>query len=162
MNSKTASIAVFLDACRDALGRDFPAALRAEGLAMRRLGNTAALCERLIGYIIARDKTGVFSQPADFASGKLPQPGEYAVLIDFDDRPRCLVRYDECAVIPFSAIGPEHVAIETPALRDVVKFRAFHRNYWTPILEARGERFDEDAPVVFQRFTCLYPPRPEQ
>lgn len=162
MNAKTHALAAFLEACRDTLGRDFPATLRPEGLATRRLGNTAALCERLIGYIIARDKTGVFSQPTDFPDGQLPRPGEFAVLADFDDRPRCLIRYDECEVLPFTAIGPEHVTIETPPMRDVAKFRAFHRNYWTPILEARGERFDENAPIVFQRFTCLYPPKPEQ
>ena len=44
-----------------------------------RLANAVA-GERLIGYIIARDKTGVFSQPADFPGGQLPRPGDYAVL----------------------------------------------------------------------------------
>jgi uncharacterized protein YhfF len=132
--------------------------LRAGEIATRRLGNNADLCERLLGYIIAREKTGVFSQPGDFPDGRLPRRGEHAVLVDFTDRPRALVRYEECAVLPFLAIGPGHVAIETPPMRDVEKFRAFHRNYWTPILAARGEQFDENMPIVFQRFTCLHPP----
>ena len=150
-------LAAFLDLCRAEIRDPGLQQLRADQVATRRIGNNAALCERLLGYIIAREKTGVFSQPADFPAGQLPRAGEYAVLTDFDDLPRCLIRYQECAVLPFHAVGPEHVAIETAPMRDVEKFRAFHRNYWTPILAARGEKFSEDMPIVFQRFTCLYP-----
>lgn len=123
----------------------------------RRLGRSAELCERLLGYIIAGEKTGVFSQPEDFPDGFLPRPGDHAVLTDFSDQPRCLIRYDECCLMPFSMVGPSHVAIETPALRDVDKWRQFHRNYWTPVFEARGQKFTDDLPLVFQRFTRLYP-----
>jgi uncharacterized protein YhfF len=155
-----ADLATFLAEARAAIHEPALERVRPQQLATRRVGNNPALCERLLGYVIAREKTGVFSQPADFPDGHLPQPGEYAVLIDFAEMPRCLIRYEDCALLPFHAVGPEHVAIETPPMRDVQKFKAFHRNYWTPILEARGERFSEDMPIVFQRFTCLYPPAP--
>lgn len=158
MGTSQRDLREFLQRCADAAPGSSLCSLSAENILTRRLGSHAELCERLLGYIIAREKTGVFSQPSDFPDGQLPRPGEYAVLTDFLDRPRCLIRYEECAVIAFRDLGPEHIAIETPPMRDIAKFRAFHRNYWTPILEARGERFTEDMPIVYQRFTCLYPP----
>jgi len=146
----------FLAECR----RFLPPGTRAETLGTRRLGRTPELCERLNGYILARQKTGVFSQPDDFPDGRLPQAGEFAVLVNFDDEPRCLIRYDECAVLPIGAVGPEHVAVETAALRDVAAWRKFHRGYWEPVFAARGQALTDDEPIVFQRFTVLYPPLP--
>jgi uncharacterized protein YhfF len=146
----------FLAGCR----RVLPAGVAVEQLPTRRMGRTAELCERLTGYVLARQKTGVFSQPEDFPGGRLPRAGDLAVLVNFADEPRCLIRYDECTVLPVHAVGPEHVAVETAALRDVAAWRRFHRNYWEPVLAARGEAFSEDMPIVFQRFTVLYPPAP--
>ena len=145
----------FLAACRAVLPAGFPV----ETLVTRRLGRTAELCARLNGYIVTRQKTGVFSQVEDFPKG-LPRPGDLAILVDFSDEPQCLIRYDECFVLPVRDVGPEHVAVETAALRDVDNWRRFHRDYWTPVLAARGEEFTDDAPVVFQRFTVLCPPPP--
>lgn len=129
-------------------------------IATRRLGRTAELCERLNGYILARQKTGVFSQPEDFPDGRLPRAGELAVLVNYSDEPRCLVRYDECELMTLGAVGPRHVAIETPALRDLAAWRKFHRDYWAPVFAARGEALTDDVPIVYQRFTVLYPPPP--
>ena len=144
----------FLLGCRSVL----PPSVAVEKLNTRRVGRTADLCLRLLGFIIARQKTGVFSQPDDFPGGRLPKAGEYAVLIDFDGAPHCLIRYDECTVLPFSDVGPAHVAVETPALRDLAAWRKFHRDYWGPVYAARGEALTDDLPIVFQRFTALYPP----
>jgi uncharacterized protein YhfF len=146
----------FLVKCR----RVLPPGVLAEHLRTRRIGRTADLCERLTGFIIGRQKTGVFSQPEDFEDGRLPRAGEYAVLVDFSGEPRCLIRYDDCVVLPFSAVGPEHLAVETAALRDVAAWRKLHRDYWAPVFAARGAAFADDLPIVFQRFTVLYPPAP--
>ncbi|MEO8444944.1 MAG: ASCH domain-containing protein [Gammaproteobacteria bacterium] len=147
----------FLAGCQ----RVLPADVKAGELPTRSIGRTADLCERLSGYVVARQKTGVFSQPDDFPGGRLPRPGEYAVLVNFSGEPRCLVRYDECTVLPFHAVGPEHVEVETAALRTVAGWRKLHRDYWEPVLAARGESFSNDMPIVFQRFTALYPPAPQ-
>lgn len=144
----------FLAECRNFL----PAGLEPERLPTRRIGRTAELCERLTGYVLARQKTGVFSQPEDFPDGHLPKAGDHAVLVNFSDEPRCLIRYEECEVMPFRDVGPEHTAVETAALRDLAAWRKFHRSYWEPVLAARGQAYTEDLPIVFQRFTVLYPP----
>ncbi|MEO7387540.1 MAG: ASCH domain-containing protein [Gammaproteobacteria bacterium] len=145
----------FLTECRTVL----PVGIDPGQLPTRRVGRTPELCERLTRFIIAREKTGVFSQPEDFPGGRLPRVGEHAVLMDYSDEPRCLIRYDECTVLPFVAVGPEHVEVETAALRSVAAWRKLHRDYWEPVLAARGEAFADDMPIVFQRFTVLYPPR---
>jgi len=150
----------FPESFRTACGSLLPPGVVADALPTRRLGRTPELCERLNGYILARQKTGVFSQPEDFPDGRLPVPGEFAVLTNFSDEPRCLVRYDECQLMRFGDVGPAHLAIETPALRDLAAWRRFHRSYWEPVLAARGVAYSDDLPIVYQRFTVLYPPPP--
>ena len=144
----------FLAECRKVL----PPGVEPGRLVTRRMGRTAELCDRLTGYVLARQKTGVFSQPEDFPDGCLPSAGDYAVLVNFSDEPRCLIRYDECTVMPFGAVGPGHVAVETAALRDLAAWRKFHRSYWEPVLAARGQAHTDELPIVFQRFAVLYPP----
>lgn len=146
----------FLAGCRQVL----PPAVDPARLPTRRVGRTAELCERLTGYILARQKTGVFSQPEDFPESRLPSAGDYVILVNFSDEPRCLIRYDECRLMPFLDVGPEETAVETAALRDVEAWRRLHRNYWRPVFEARGEEFNDELDMVFQRFTVLYPPPP--
>jgi len=137
-----------------------PPGTAADDLPTRRLGRTAGLCDRLTGYILARQKTGVFSQPEDFPAGGLPRPGDMAVLVNFSGEPRCLIRYDECELLSLGQVGPRHVAVETAALRDLAAWRKFHRDYWAPVFAARGEELTDDVPIVYQRFTVLYPPPP--
>lgn len=145
----------FAAGCRPFL----PPGVALQSLPVRRLGRTPELCERLNGYILAGQKTGVFSQPEDFPRG-MPGAGDLAVLVNFSDEPRCLIRYDECTVLRFDAVGAEHVLIETPALRDLTKWRKFHRDYWEPVLAERGIAYSGELPIVYQRFTVLYPPMP--
>ncbi|MBN8281241.1 MAG: ASCH domain-containing protein [Gammaproteobacteria bacterium] len=126
-------------------------------LPVRRLGRTPELCDRLTGYVLAGTKTGVFSQPEDFPAGQLPRAGDLVVLADFADRPRCLLRYDECAQLRFDDVTEAHLAIETPALRDLAAWRKFHRGYWEPVLAARGIAYSGDLPIVYQKFSVLFP-----
>jgi uncharacterized protein YhfF len=128
-----------------------------ERFTVRRMGNSPAMCETLLQLITSGQKTGGFSRPEELeAAGLTPRSGDYVVLTDFAGAPRCLVQMEECVLLKFSEIGPEHTACESPAARDLDVWRGIHRGYWTPILEAEGRAFTDDLPVLFQRFRLLY------
>ncbi len=143
----------FWQKCRHALG---PAALPDGDYRVRAIGKQREICELILKLIEAGDKTGTFSLTSDF-EGTLPRPGEYQILTDFEGEPRCVVRIDATEVLPFRDIGSEHTQTEGPELREVGAWKTLHRGYWTPLLQAQGQAFSEELPVVFQRFTRVYP-----
>ncbi len=143
----------FLARCRRALADE----TLPDGCAVRRMGNAPAIGEILLRLVESGEKTGVFSRPQDLeAAGQTPRPGDYVVFTDHADRPRCLVRMEECCLLKFSEVGAEQTACESPAARDVEVWRGIHRRYWTPVLAAEGSSFTEDMPVLFQRFRLIY------
>jgi uncharacterized protein YhfF len=138
-------------------GRALPGESLGDRYAVRRMGNTPALSETLLGFVTTGQKTGLFSRPEDLESaGLVPRPGDFVIFTDYAGNPRCLVRMDECGRLKFSEVGPEHTACESPAARDLQTWRGIHRRYWTPILAAEGIEFTDDVPVFFQRFRLLY------
>jgi uncharacterized protein YhfF len=143
----------FWERCRRAL----PDEPLGERWVLRRMGNTPALCESLLGLIASGDKTGGFSRPEELAAaGLTPAVGDYVILTDYHGAPRCLVRMEECRLLKFGEIGAKETACESPAARDPEVWRGIHRGYWTPVLAAEGKAFSEDLPVLFQRFRLLY------
>jgi uncharacterized protein YhfF len=147
-----ASVAEFWERCRQAL----PAENIGHRYAVRTMGNTPALSEKLLGLVRSGEKTGIFSSPEDLAAaGLTPAPGDFAVFTDFAGEPRCLVRMEECRVMRFGDVGPEQTACESAAARDLAVWRDIHGRYWRRILEARGREFTDDLPLLFQRFRLL-------
>ena len=141
---------------------DSRAQLKAETLAdryvVRRIGNSPEICEQLLALILSGEKTGTFSLPRELdEAGTMPVPGDHVILVHFDGRPACLVRMDRVETVPFAEIDDQHVDCEGPAARDLAVWRRIHQAYWTPMLADWGEEFCNDLPVVYQRFTLLYP-----
>lgn len=126
---------------------------------VRRIGNAPQLSESLLGLILAGEKTGLFSNPAEIQP--VPAAGDYFVFTDFDGRPRCAVMLTECRILAFGEVGPAETACESPAARDLAAWRDIHGRYWRRTLEAQGREFTEDLPLLFQRFRLVYAdPRP--
>lgn len=143
----------FWGRCRRAL----PGEPLGDRYALRRMGNAPAICETLLQLVASGQKTGLFSRPEELeAAGQTPVPGDYVVFTDFDGKPRCLVRMEECRLLRLREVTAEHTACESPAARELDVWRGIHRRYWTPILKSEGTEFSDELPVLFQRFRLLH------
>ncbi len=141
--------------------RDLPAEGLGDRFVVRRMGNSAELSGMLLGLVTSGQKTGLFSRLEELAAaGLTPNRGDFVVFADYAGRPRCLVRMEECRLLKFSEIGPEHTASESPAARDLDVWRDIHRRYWTLVLAAEGVEFTEDILVLFQKFRLLHSENP--
>lgn len=143
----------YWQACRAAL----PGAGLGQRYSVRRIGKDPAVCAQILDLIISGAKTGTFSLPRELEeAGCYPQPGDFVILIHYDGRPGCLVRVEDCALVPFAEVGPEQLVLEGPGAREPATWRAIHEAYWTPTLAAWGEPFRDDLPVLVQRFRLLH------
>ncbi len=138
--------------------------LPATGYKTRTFGRSAEMADILLALIASGEKTGTFALAAEYQRDSSAQPfqGDHFVVTWFDGRPALVYRVTEVATVPFSGIGPEHVAVEGPNARQVDIWRKIHWPYWSGMLHEWGLEPSEDMPVIFQRFELLYPmPRPE-
>jgi len=132
-------------------------ALRPAPDAIRRLGNSEALSERLIGLVLRGEKTGTFSLPPEFDDGTAPAAGQQVLLCDCNDRPHAVLELERAETRRFDEIGTEDIACEGPKLRELEAWRAMHWDYWRGLLERHGREPSGDMPVICQRFRVLYP-----
>jgi uncharacterized protein YhfF len=133
--------------------------LPATGYKTRSFGRSAEMANILVPLIASGEKTGTFALAAEYERDPSARPykGDYFVVTWFDGRPALVYRITEVATVPFSGIGPEHVAVEGPNARQVDVWRKIHWPYWSGILREWGLEPSESMPVVFQRFELLYP-----
>jgi len=133
--------------------------LPATGYKTRTFGRSAEMANILVPLIASREKTGTFALAAEYERDPSARPytGDYFVVAWFDGRPALVYRVTEVATVPFSGIGPGHVAVEGPNARQVDIWRKIHWPYWSGMLREWGQEPSEDMPVIFQRFELLYP-----
>jgi uncharacterized protein YhfF len=124
--------------------------------AVRGYGQDAAMSQILLSLILSGRKTGTFSLPGE-GPGREPAAGDLVLVTDHGGQPALVYELLEVRRLPFLDVGPAELACEGPALRDVDAWRALHRDYWQRLLALRGERFDDAAEVLFQRFRVRFP-----
>ncbi len=87
----------------------------------------------------------------------LPRVGDYAVVTDGSDVPRCVIRTTEVAVVPFSEVSEEFAASEGEGDGSLAHWREGHWRFFTMDLAQFGRVPEADMPVVCERFELVYP-----
>lgn len=132
--------------------------LTAAGYKVRTFGRGAEMSNTLLNLIATGQKTGTFALEAEYQRDPAARPavGDHFIVQRHDGSPALVYRVTEVTTVPFSGIGPDHVAVEGPNARDVDIWRKIHWPYWGALLKDWGLPASEDMPVVFQRFTLVY------
>ncbi|MDX2223383.1 MAG: ASCH domain-containing protein, partial [Rhodospirillaceae bacterium] len=96
--------------------------------AVKRIGTSAEICERLLALILSGQKTGTFTLP--WLHGRhpdwIPRTGGLMIYIDFSDTPRALIRQKTPEFVRYDQIDASHVACEGPGARDPKVWRDIH------------------------------------
>ena len=151
MPSESPQIEAFLAGAR--------AALPGEDLSRFKVRHFGPMGNVLVPLIASGEKTGTFALAEDFAAdpAAAPATGDLYVVLDAEGRPALLYRILEAYTLPFGDIAHEHVQVEGRQARTVEAWRAIHWPYWGATLRARGRDVSMQTPVIFQRFSVLYP-----
>lgn len=88
---------------------------------------------------------------------KLPQAGEYSVILNDREEAVCIIRTEKVTICPFSQVSEEHAWKEGEGDRSLEYWRDVHRKFFTGELQTVGMAFDEEMPVVCEEFVCVFP-----
>lgn len=117
-------------------------------------GDSPAMADDLARLVVEGRKTATASALADYeAAGEpLPQRGDLFIVLDGAGSPRALIRTTEVRVVPFNAVDADHAAAEGEGDGSLESWRVAHRAFF-----GRSVGFDDDMPVVLEKFEVLYP-----
>ncbi len=87
----------------------------------------------------------------------LPGEGDYSVVLDARGQAVCIIRTQKVSVRPFRKVTAEHAWKEGEGDRTLAGWRKAHEDFFRAELEAAGEEFSLDMPVVCEEFGVVYP-----
>ena len=87
---------------------------------------------------------------------KLPEKGDYSVILDGKGNGVCVIRTDKVSVVPFSDVGEDHAFKEGEGDRSLEYWRRVHKEFFTECMEEAGEEFTPDMAVVLEEFSIVY------
>jgi uncharacterized protein YhfF len=126
-------------------------------------GDTPALQTELAELILAGPKRATASLARRYGGPgqpRLPEPGDHCVVVDGEDRPRCIWQTTEVVVKPLDAVDDAFARDEGEGDRTRDWWLAAHRTFFTREAAREGFPFTDDIPTVFERFRLVWPAPP--
>lgn len=117
--------------------------------------------DNLLALTILGAKTGTASAYELYAldpEEKLPQVGDYSVILDSREQAQCIIVTTQTSVIPFDQVDAIHAASEGEGDRSLAYWRQVHEDFFTQELSESGISFTEKTPVLCERFQVVYSP----
>ena len=126
---------------------------------IRWIGLDRDSTEKILERIVARDKTGTFTLPwiIERTDQHDPRPGDPIILVDFDGKPRVLVRLTDVYTVAFGAITEDDIAVDGEPVRSLEVWKPMHTQYWNAQLAPFGLEVNDDMPVLVEVFELLPP-----
>lgn len=146
-----------LDAFWNAAKGKIPTLAESTGYQVRWIGLDRDTTEQIIELILAKDKTGTFTLPWIIERTDQPDPnvGDDIILIDFDGKPRVLVRLTRIHTVPFVDVSEDDIAVDGTPVRSMEIWRPLHTEYWNALLSPFGLTVTDDMPVLIEAFEVL-------
>jgi len=88
-------------------------------------------------------------------SEPLPQPGEYSIILDGEEKPICLVETTEVRVLPYDQVDAQFAYEEGEDDRTLESWRREHWKFFTRYLAQIDRQPAMDMPLVCERFRLV-------
>jgi uncharacterized protein YhfF len=120
-------------------------------------GNREIADELLALYLCGKKTAGSgLVKDYELAGDPLPTPGNFWIILDSSETPRCLVRTVTVEIHKFSEV-PAHIAeAEGEGDLSLAYWREAHRRFFTPHLKKWGITNLEEAAVITEFFEVVY------
>lgn len=123
-------------------------------------GNSPEMADELLAHVLKGEKTGTSSlhllYGRDFEDEKLPEVGDYSVLLDGDDQAQAIIRTKVVDILPYSQLSEVHGYLEGEGDRTLRYWRSVHQPFFEQALEAYNLPFSEDMLIVYELFELVF------
>jgi uncharacterized protein YhfF len=116
--------------------------------------------DELVDLVLSGTKRATASLARDYTSGDEPMPqlGDFVIVIDSKETPRCIWRTTEIVVKPFIDVDDAFAWDEGEGDRTRVSWLFDHREYFTDQAAQEGFEMSDEIETVFERFEIVWPP----
>jgi uncharacterized protein YhfF len=121
-------------------------------------GDSAALADELAALVLSGKKRATASLAVEFISAgdPLPTAGSLSIVLRGDGMPAAIIERTEVREVPFCEVDEAFAAIEGEGNGTLAYWRDAHREYFSRVLRRHGGVFDDDTPVICQRFQVVW------
>lgn len=115
--------------------------------------------DALAQLVLAGRKTATCSACALYeAEGeKLPQAGEYSVVLDGRENAVCIIQTTRVYLAPFCQVTADHARREGEGDLSLAYWRQAHKAFFTAEMAAVGKKFTGDMLLVCEEFEKVFP-----
>ena len=124
-----------------------------------QMGDSPEMAIELAELMLAGTKRATASLVRDFeTTGEpLPQPGDYVIVVDGTDKPRCIWQTTEVTIKPLIQVDDAFAWDEGEGDRTRASWLNGHRRYFARRASREGFAIDDQIPTVFERFRIVWP-----
>ena len=122
-------------------------------------GDSARMADELLELVLIGIKRATASLARDYSPDTEPLPavGDYVVLVDGRNKPRCVWRTTDIEVKPMIAVDDQFAIDEGEGDGTRDDWLAGHRAYFQRQADRDGFEFHDEIETVFERFTIVWP-----
>jgi len=123
-------------------------------------GDSVELADDLLALVLEGGKRATATLVAEFEADRqpLPQIGGHWIACDGRGAPVVILRSTELRLGPVRSVDDAFAWDEGEGDRSRDGWLESHTRYWRRVAEVRSIRWSDDAEVVFERFTVVWPP----
>jgi uncharacterized protein YhfF len=122
-------------------------------------GDNPELADELLKLVLTGRKTGTATLVIELEreGEKMPQVGDYNIILDGEGKPSAIIRTTSVEIKPFNEVEETFAYSEGEDDRTLKSWRREHWKFWTRVGKKLGFAMKEDVLVVCENFELVYP-----
>ena len=122
-------------------------------------GDNSELADELLELVLAGKKTGTATLVVELErkGWKMPEVGDYNIILDGKGKPAGIIRTTSVVVKPFNQVEEAFAYSEGEGDRTLESWRKGHWKFWTRRAQKLGFVMKEDLLVICENFELVHP-----
>jgi uncharacterized protein YhfF len=122
-------------------------------------GDNPELADELLRLVLTGRKTGTATLVIELEreGDKMPEIGEYNIILDGKGKPAAIIRTTSVEIKPFDQVEEAYAYSEGEDDRTLESWKREHWKYWTRKGQELGFTMKEDLLVICENFELVYP-----
>jgi uncharacterized protein YhfF len=122
-------------------------------------GDNPKLADELLELVLTGKKTGTATLVIELEreGDKMPEIGEYNIILDGKGKPAAIIRTTSVEIKPFDQVEEAYAYSEGEDDRTLESWKREHWKYWTRKGQELGFTMKEDLLVICENFELVYP-----